>query len=52
MQKSARALNSELDQMEGDVNDFLTNQLQLDENFSTAEQVHQELDCNTDTKFQ
>ena len=48
--------NSELDQIEGDhpgdVNDLLMNQLQLDQNFSTAEQVHQELDCNTDTKFQ
>ena len=52
MPKSAlEALNSELDQMKGeDVNDLLTNQFQFDENFSTAEEVHQELDCNTDTK--
>ena len=52
MPKSARALNAELDQMERDVNDLLTNQFQFDENFSTAEEVHEELDCNTDTKFQ
>ena len=52
MPKSARALNAELDQMERDVNDPLTNQFQFDENFSTAEEVHEELDCNTDTKFQ
>ena len=52
MPKSAlEALNSELDQMKGeDVNDLLTNQFQFDENFSTAEEVHEELDCNTDTK--
>ena len=55
MQKSARALSSEPNRTEqGEsftVNDLLTNQMQLDKNFATAEEVHQELDSNTDLEF-